>query len=173
VAVRRGSWLPLAALALFLTEAVVFTAAGEAIGFGWAVLVVALASLLGLVLVRREGMRAWHGFQRAVAAGQPPGPRVSDGLVGLAGALLLAIPGLVTGAAGALLLAPPVRGLASARVRARAERRMSPAAANDVFGPRWVRVRPDRSAWPEAERPGADVVEGEVLDPARQPRPEG
>ena len=108
-----------------------------------------------------------------MAAVQPPGQRVSDGLVGLAGALLLAAPGLVTGAAGALLLAPPVRGLARARVQARAERRMSPAAANDVFGPRRVRIRPDRSARPEAERPEADVVEGEVLDPARPPRPEG
>lgn len=123
-------------------------------------LVVVLASLIGLVLVRREGLRAWRGFRRAAAAGEPPGPQVTGGLVGLTGALLLAVPGLITGAAGLVLLAPPVRALARQRMQAGIERRMPSTEAGEMFGPRRVRVWQGRP-----EPPDGPVVEGEVVDP--------
>jgi UPF0716 protein FxsA len=133
---------------------------GNLIGLSWAVLVLLAASIAGLILVRREGLRAWRGFRRAAATGQPPGPEVTDGLVGLGGALLLAVPGLLTGAAGLLLLAPPVRRQARSRVQARAERRISSTEAGRVFGPRWVRV------WQEERAVGDDeTVEGEIVEP--------
>jgi UPF0716 protein FxsA len=159
--------VPLGALALFLAEVMVFLALGDLIGYALSILVVLLASMLGLVLVRREGLRAWRGFREATAAGAPPGRQVTDGLVGLAGALLLATPGLVSGTAGLLLLTPPVRGAARRGVQSRVERRMSPAEAGQAFGPRRVRV------WHgEPEPADGDVVEGEVVDPTRR-RPGG
>ncbi|RQX35122.1 exlusion protein FxsA, partial [Micromonospora chalcea] len=95
---RRGlKYVPPALLLLALLELTVFVLVGRAVGFGAAVLLVFGASLLGLVLLRREGMRAWRGFRAAGEAGRPPGPEVTDGLVGLLGALLLAMPGLVSG----------------------------------------------------------------------------
>ncbi|MET8467823.1 FxsA family protein, partial [Micromonospora zamorensis] len=71
---RRGlRFVPLALLLAVVLELAVFVGVGRALGFGVAVLLVFAASLLGLVLLRREGMRAWRGFRSAAAAGQPPG----------------------------------------------------------------------------------------------------
>lgn len=148
-------------LAVLVAEVVAFVALGSWVGYPLTLLAVAVASLAGLVLLRREGLRAWRGFRDAVAAGAPPGPRVTDGVVGLGGALLLAAPGLVTGLAGAVLLTPPARRLARRRVQARAERRMSSAEAGAVFGPRQVWAQREESLPPD----GSEVVEGEVVDP--------
>ncbi|MEU4776014.1 FxsA family protein [Micromonospora sp. NPDC023644] len=171
---RRGlKFVPLALLAATLLELVVFVAVGRAIGFGWAVLAVFAASLLGLVLLRREGMRAWRGFRASVEAGQPPGRQVTDGLVGLLGALLLAMPGLLSGLVGVLLLVPPVRRLTRNGVQRAAERRVSSMVAGDLFGPRRVRVRrgaPQPAPQPAAEPTvvdGGRAIEGEIVEPGR------
>lgn len=159
----RG-WASLAVAGLLVAGLVVEVAAlvvvGNLIGLPAAIGLLALASLLGMVLLRREGVRAWRGFREAAAAGgAPPGARVTDGVVGLVGAVLLTVPGLVSAAIGGLLLLPPVRALARGRLRRYAERRLSSAEAGALFGPRRVRVR--RSAHPD---PTTDVVEGEVVD---------
>ncbi|WFE35659.1 FxsA family protein [Micromonospora sp. WMMD975] len=175
---RRGlRFIPLALLLLTLLELAVFVLVGRAVGFGAALLLVFAASLLGLVLLRREGMRAWRRFRAAAQAGQPPGPQVTDGLVGLAGALLLALPGLVSGVVGLLLMVPPVRRLTAAGVRRSTERRVSSMVAGDLFGPRRVRVYPGAAQPappqptptptpeqpPAAHQPGA-AIEGEIVD---------
>jgi UPF0716 protein FxsA len=171
VAVRRLSWLPLAAFVAVAAEIAVFITVGEAVGYLLTVLAVVAASLLGLALLGREGGRAWRRFRDAATAGRPPGEHVTDGLVGLAGALLLAVPGLLTGATGLALLTPPVRRGARAWIRSRAERRLSSATAGGLFGPRRVRVRwdPPQPARPQPDGPQSGVVEGEVLRPDRDP----
>lgn len=156
---NRARWIPLALLGLTLAELGAFIGLGTLIGYGLTVLLVVVTSVLGLVLVRREGLRAWRGFREAAASGAPPGQRVADGLVGLGGALLLASPGLISALAGALLLLPPVRGLAARQVQARAERQMSSAEAGQVFGPRRVRAERDRS-----QSATTEVVEGEIVE---------
>lgn len=167
----RARWGPLAALTFLTAEIVAFVAVGNLIGFALVVLLVLAASVAGLLLVRREGLRAWRRFQDAVASGAPPGPQVTDGVIGLSGALLLAMPGLVSGAAGAALLSPPVRRLARGRMQARAERRMSSAEAGQVFGPRRVRVWHSGPETPSGTGTGteAEVVEGEIVDPGERP----
>jgi UPF0716 protein FxsA len=156
----------LTGLAVVAAEIVAFVGLGNLIGVPLTLLLVFAASLAGVLLVRREGLRAWRGFREAVAAGAPPGPHVTNGMVGLSGALLLAAPGLVSGVAGAALLIPPVRRVVRGRVQARAERRMSSAQAGEVFGPRRVRVvrHPD-PGHQDPEQAGAEVVEGEVVEP--------
>jgi len=57
---RRFSIGGLAFALTVLAEIVVFTVIGNLIGFGWAVLLVLALSMIGLVLLRREGMRAWR-----------------------------------------------------------------------------------------------------------------
>ncbi|WP_433393821.1 FxsA family protein [Micromonospora sp. KLBMP9576] len=174
---RRGlRFVPLALLVAVLLELVVFVAVGRAIGFGSALLAVFAASLLGLVLLRREGMRAWRGFRESAQAGRPPGGQVTDGLVGLGGALLLATPGLLSALVGLLLLVPPVRRLARAGVQGAAERRVSSMVAGDLFGPRRVRVRrgqpqepasPPPPAAPPSVVDGGRAIEGEIVEPGR------
>ncbi|MEN3308049.1 MAG: protein FxsA, partial [Micromonosporaceae bacterium] len=110
-------------------------------GVLWTLLLVLATSALGSLLLRREGIRAWRRFRDAAQQGRAPGEEVSNGLVGLSGAVLLVIPGFLTDLAGLALLVPPVRRLARSRVQAFAERRVSPALATDLFGPRRVRVR--------------------------------
>jgi UPF0716 protein FxsA len=161
---RRLRWAPLGVLGLMAAEVAAFVALGNLVGYALTVLLVMVASVLGLVLLRREGLRAWRGFREAVEAGAPPGPRVTDGVIGLGGALLLATPGLVTGVAGAVLLAPPVRGLTRRRVQVRAERRMSSAEAGEVFGPRRVWAERDRSE--PTDTTDLEVVEGEIVNGA-------
>ncbi|MFU8874728.1 FxsA family protein [Micromonospora sp. SL4-19] len=173
---RRGlRYVPPALLLLAVLELTVFVLVGRGVGFGAALLLVFAASLLGLVLLRREGMRAWRGFRAAAESGQPPGQRVTDGLVGLAGALLLALPGLITGAVGLLLLVPPVRRLARAGAQRVAERQVSSMVAGDLFGPRRVRVYrgapeppppPQQPPQQPAAEPG-QAIEGEIIEPGR------
>ena len=175
--------MPLALLLTGIVEVAVFVLLGRWIGFGWTILLVAAVSVLGLVLLRREGMRAWRGFRAAAEDGRPPGPQVSDGLVGLLAGALLAVPGLVTGVVGLLLTVPLVRRLARYRVQRAAERRISAAVAGDLFGPRRVRVRRgrprpdgptvDSAAGPSASTGGpasraggpGPAIEGEIVEP--------
>ncbi|MEE6307595.1 FxsA family protein [Plantactinospora veratri] len=176
---RRGlRFVPLALLLTGIVEIAVFVLLGRWIGFGWTLLLVLAASLLGLALLRREGMRAWRGLRAAVEGGRPPGSEVSDGLVGLLAGLLLAIPGLLTGAAGLLLTIPALRRLVRGQVQRVAERRVSAQVAGDLFGPRRVRVRrgqprPDAGPGPAESAPTpppaapGGAIEGEIVEPRR------
>jgi UPF0716 protein FxsA len=146
--------VPFAAIA----EIVVFVLVGEWIGYGWALLAALAASLLGVTLLRREGIRAWRGFVAAANAGQHPGGRVIDGIVGLGAAVLLTVPGFLSALAGLVLLAPPARSVARRGVQRWTERRVSSAVAGDLFGPRKVKVH--RGA-PEVD----DAIEGEIVEP--------
>lgn len=175
----RLRFLPAALLATAAVEVVVFVLLARWLGFGVTVLLTTVVSLLGLVLLRREGVRAWRGFQAAVADGRPPGDQLTDGLLGLCAGVLLAAPGLVTGLAGALLVLPPVRAVARRGVRAAAERRISTAAAGDLFGPRRVRVYPGQPSGSSGAGPAgasthddsasadAPTIEGEIVEPWR------
>ncbi|GIJ26702.1 hypothetical protein Vqi01_18640 [Micromonospora qiuiae] len=175
---RTLRFVPLVLLVSVAAELAVFVLVGRAVGFGAATLLVFAASLLGLVLLRREGVRAWRGFREAARSGRPPGREVTEGLVGLLGALLLAIPGLVSAVVGLVLLVPPVRRVARVGVQRSAERRMSSMAAGDLFGPRRVRVYRGASGVPEppespggpagAGQPSVDgggAIEGEIVEP--------
>jgi len=160
---RRGlRFVPLALLLIGIVEVAVFVLLGRGIGYGWAILLVLGVSLSGLLLLRREGTRAWRGFRAAAEGGRPPGPEVSNGLVGLLAGALLAVPGLVTGVVGALLMIPPVRLLARHRVQRAAERRISAAVAGDLFGPRRVRVR---RGSPQPD-PGPGTTGGPTMPPS-------
>jgi UPF0716 protein FxsA len=163
----------LAGVATAVVEVAVFVLVGHWIGWGWTVLLVLAASLAGALLLRRESVEAWRKLRGVLQAGRPPGAQVIDGLIGLVGALLLAVPGLVTGVVGVLLLVPPVRRLVGRRAERRAERRLSSAAAGDLFGPRRVRAyrgqpRPEGPAGGPATVPSgpAPTIEGEIVGPA-------
>ncbi|WP_250037692.1 FxsA family protein [Paractinoplanes maris] len=166
---RGLALLPLVLSALAIVEIVVFIAVVHAIGGLWAVLLGIAASVTGLALLRREGMKGWRRFQAAAAEGRPPGREVANSLVGLLGALLLAIPGFVSSVAGLLLLLPPGRQLARHQTERYTERRVGGAAASDLFGARHVRVHPgdpivvaDDPA--PAQRTPAAAIEGEVIE---------
>jgi len=166
---RSVALLPLVMLGVAIIEIAVFVALVHAVGAGWTILTLAGLSVAGLALLRREGVRGWRAFRAAAEAGRPPGAQVSNSLVGLLGALLLAVPGFVTAVAGLLLVLPPGRGLARRALEQATERRVSSAVAGDLFGPRRVRVRRGEYAEdvPEPRQPATpidgEVVEGEIV----------
>jgi UPF0716 protein FxsA len=167
---RPLALLPIGLLLLAVAEIAVFVAVVHAIGGFWALFLVLASCIAGMALLRREGVRGWRAFRAAAESGRPPGAQVSNSLVGLLGALLLALPGFITAVAGLVLLAPGVRGLARGGVERATARRVSAAVAGDLFGPRRVRVRrgdpvaeePPAPAEPAAAIEG-EVVEGEIV----------
>ncbi|WP_327001450.1 FxsA family protein [Dactylosporangium sp. NBC_01737] len=163
------------ALLLVIAEITVFVLVAHAIGWWWAVLAGAATTVLGAVLAKREGVRAWRRLRAAVSEGRPPGGDAGTGVAGLAGALLLLAPGFITDAAGLLLLIPPVRAFTGRQVRRATESRISAAAAGDLFGPRIVKAtRADPAQGTVPQQPGSqphgevlqgEVIEGDVIDP--------
>ncbi|MDG6109266.1 FxsA family protein [Dactylosporangium aurantiacum] len=158
------------ALLLVIAEIVVFVLVAHAIGWWWAILAGIVTTVVGAVLLKREGVRAWQRLRSAVSEGRPPGGDAGTGVAGLAGALLLLAPGFITDTVGLLLLIPPVRAFAGRQIRQATEARISAAAAGDLFGPRVVKAtRADPG--PVPTQPGAgeilqgEVLEGDVIDP--------
>lgn len=169
---RRAPVIGLAMIVAIVVEIAVFVAVAQAVGWAWAFVALLVVSAVGAWLVPRQGVRAWRRFRAAAADGRPPGRQATDGLVGLIGAVLLAVPGFVTGVLGVALLTPPLRGYARERVERYVERLTSPALAGSLFGPRRVRVRVRRSRRrtppppppPPAQQPPPAAIEGEIVD---------
>lgn len=166
---RRVPLVGLAAVVMAVVEIAVLVAVVKLVGLPWALAALLALSVLGGWLVPRQGIRAWRRFRAAAEAGQPPGRQVTDGLVGLIGALLLAVPGFVSALAGAALLVPPLRRYARSRIERSVERRISSAAAGNLFGPRRVRAQrgpaPGTEPAPEPTQAADPVaIEGEIID---------
>jgi UPF0716 protein FxsA len=165
----RLALLPFGLLLLAVAEIAVFIAVVHAIGAGWSLLLLAVTTVAGVALLRREGVRGWRAFRAAAEAGRPPGPQVSNSLVGLAGAVLLATPGFLSSLAGLLLIVPPTRWAARRGVERATERRVPAAVAGDLFGPRRVRVKRGEPTTAPADGPAAPTpppaaIEGEVVE---------
>jgi UPF0716 protein FxsA len=142
---------------LFLLYAVVELAAvvalASTIGFGWTLLLLLAAFVLGVAVagsqLRRQLMR--------LRSGPTPSAAVTDGALVALGTLLVVVPGLVTSAAGLLLLLPPTRAVARPVVTALAVRRIGRRAplitVTSVGADRYERHGHDR-----------DFIDGEVID---------
>jgi UPF0716 protein FxsA len=163
----RLAYLPLVFPLLAFAEFLAFVSVAHAIGFGWALLLLALSSIAGVLLLRREGIRGFRSFQEAAREGRPPAAEVTNSLIGLGGALFLALPGFITGVAGIILLLPPTRVLARRGVERIASRRLGGAATGDLFGPRRVRVHQSDPVTVVVDEPRpappAGAIEGEIV----------
>lgn len=81
--------------------------------------------ILGAVLARQQGWRAWREIQSQLSAGQMPTEAVQDGLLILLAGALLVTPGLLSDLAGIALLIPPVRRLVRYWLAGRMARRVT------------------------------------------------
>lgn len=112
-----------------------------------------VVSALGPLVVKRVGLGVLAHARQRLAAGEAPTREVLDGLLVLAGGVLLCVPGFVGDAVGLLLMVPAVRHLtlrfAGRRVAAGA--------------PRFVRVdRPGVVDAPTHDRPAEDHPDGDA-----------
>ncbi|MEU2505875.1 FxsA family membrane protein [Streptomyces sp. NPDC007863] len=170
---RARTLLPLGLAAWLVLEIWLLTVVANAAGGLTVLLLLIGGAVLGTVVIKRAGRRAFANltstFQQAQAAAQSgTAPAAADrkgaedrnGFLMLGG-LLLMIPGFLSDAAGLLLLVPPVRtalGRAAERV---VERRMAaapPGSLQDAF--QQARMH----------RPDGKVVQGEVI---RDDAPQG
>jgi UPF0716 protein FxsA len=107
--------LPLVELALLIQV-------GRWLGLFWTIAIVVCTGLLGAALARRQGARAWGAIQTELRQGRMPTGAVLDGLLILAGAIVLLTPGILTDLLGFALLAPPTRRVFRGWLKRRMER---------------------------------------------------
>jgi UPF0716 protein FxsA len=141
-----------------LVELAVFIQVGQWIGYPEAILLLFLISVVGIFIVRHQGLGTYRRVRGQIRAGVVPTADLVNGLIILVAGLLLILPGFITSIVGLLLLLPPVRGF----VRALLRRRFSVRVANRV-----VKVVNTRSGVPR--NPTDDVVE--VLPPSPRSLP--
>ena len=92
-----------------IVELFVFVQVAQWIG-GWEALLLLLAiSLLGVWLVKAQGVAVYRQGRTDLAAQRVPGRAIVDGLLIFAAGVLLLIPGFVTAIVGLVLLIPPTR----------------------------------------------------------------
>ncbi|MFC8147106.1 FxsA family membrane protein [Streptomyces paradoxus] len=167
---RLRTFLPLGVAAWFVLEIWLLTLVAGATS-GLVVFLVLLAGLvLGSVVIKRAGRRAFRKLSEALQQQQSgvmpdaarPGSE-GNGLMMLGG-LLLMIPGLVSDAVGLLLLLPPVQKTVSRSAERTFERKLREAGAGTLGG-----------AFQQARmhQPDGKVVQGEVIrdEPGDAPQP--
>jgi UPF0716 protein FxsA len=129
-------------IAIPLLELYVILQVGEAIGVLPTIGLLLLDSVLGSVLMRSQGRRAWLRFTLAASDGRVPAAEAIDGVLVIFGGALLLAPGFVTDVFGALFLLPFTRPVVrkllvrrfSDRMIASAMRRPRRGSAWDVDG---------------------------------------
>lgn len=94
-----------------VVEMVAAVLVASRIGYPATFLLVVSTSLVGIVLIKAQGLAALNGLRSDLAARRSPGRGIIDGTLRVVGALLLALPGLVSSVVGILLLIAPVRML--------------------------------------------------------------
>lgn len=122
-------FLVIAFVVVPIVEIAVITQVSDGLGWGWTLTLLFVDSVIGAVLVRREGRRAWTAFREAIATGRWPGDEVAQGALVLVGGALLLTPGFVTDALGLAFVLPPTRAVFSRVLRSR----LTPAPVK-VFG---------------------------------------
>ncbi|MFE6460324.1 FxsA family membrane protein [Streptomyces cinereoruber] len=170
---RARTFLPLGLAAWLVLEIWLLTVVADAAGGPTVLALLVGGAVLGTVVVKRAGRRAFRNltstFQQAQEAARTGGVPVAPERTGaedrngflMLGGLLLILPGLVSDAVGLLLLIPPVRSFLGRRAEKAVERRMSaasPGSLQDAF--QQARIH----------RPDGKVVQGEVV---REDAPRG
>jgi UPF0716 protein FxsA len=139
-----------------LVELVVILQVGSVLGGWWTVALLIADSVLGAVLLKIEGRRAWSQFRTALAEGRWPGDEVAQGALVIVGGTLLLTPGFVTDVAGFLMLLAPTRRVLSRGLRRR------------------VAIGPIGGAWTAGGtrtdgRTGSSSLDVEVVEIRREP----
>ena len=105
-----------------LIELALLIQVGQWIGVWPTVALVAVTGVMGVILVRQEGVRTMARIQLELSRGQLPHRALLDGACLLVAGAFLMTPGVLTDALAFALLLPPARGLIQRWVVARLKR---------------------------------------------------
>ncbi|MEV5514121.1 FxsA family membrane protein [Streptomyces flaveolus] len=169
---RLRTFLPLGLAAWLVLEIWLLTVVAGA-SSGWVVFLILVAGLLlGSVVIKRAGRRAFRDLTETLQQQQPgatPTPRPNSEGNGLTmlGGLLLMIPGMISDALGLLLLLPPVQKAVSRYTQRTVERKLReavPGTLGDAF-------RQARMHHPDGKVVQGEVIRDEPGDAPQDPRP--
>lgn len=168
---RARTLVPLAIAAWLVLEIWLLTLVADAAGGFTVFLLLVAGVVLGAVVIKRAGRRAWRSLTASLQPGgspAEPGPGApgSGNTLPMLGGLLLMLPGLVSDVVGLLCLFPPTRAVLRRRMERSLERRMR------TMGPAGVDMG-DLFQQARMRRPDGKVVQGEVIrdDEPGQDRP--
>ncbi|MGN9756839.1 FxsA family membrane protein [Streptomyces sp. SD31] len=160
---RLRTFLPLGIAAWLVLEIWLLTVVADAAS-GLLVFVLLLAGLvLGSVVIKRAGRRAFQALNEALQRGGAPASGGGNGLMMLGG-LLIMLPGLISDAVGLLLLIPPVQKALSGYAERTFDRKLREATPGS-FGDAFQQAR--------MHHPDGKVVQGEVIRDEPGDAPEG
>jgi UPF0716 protein FxsA len=94
---------------LFIAELWVIVLVASAIGVLQTIGLLLVITIVGIWLVKRQGIALLGRLQTTIAEGRMPHRELVDGFLILAAGILLIPPGFITDAIGLALLLPPVR----------------------------------------------------------------
>lgn len=112
-------FFPLLVLLLPLIEIAGFVLVGGAIGVLPTLGLVLASAVLGVILLRVQGLGTLVRARAEMAADGDPGRALAHGAMVVIAAILLIVPGFFTDILGLLLFLPPVRDFAWRRLRGR------------------------------------------------------
>ncbi len=173
-------WLALTFLSVTSLEIFLLLQIGDWLGFWPTLAFVLTTAIVGAYLAKREGLRVFRDWQRALAEMRIPEEGITSGLLVLVGAVLLCTPGVLTDLTGIALLIPPVRRVVARFLETQVKARMEKGGTSSVFDFRVVTARgaygrrrvvdvegeviEDREIRARAPIAEEDVIEGEVVD---------
>ncbi|MBU8811271.1 membrane protein FxsA [Mycolicibacterium goodii] len=135
-----------------IVEIAVMVALVATIGFGWTVLLLLAAFVVGLALAGSQARRQLRKLSGDLTAAAARGA-VTDSLLVALGSVLVVVPGLASSVLGALLLLPPTRAAARPVLTAMAAKRVSLITTASGY------------QWTAGYRGGrGDYIDGEVID---------
>jgi len=102
-------WLILIFIFIPAIEIGLFMWAGSHIGVLPVVLIILLTGLIGIALVKQQGIETWKKVQFSIYNQEPPGDHILDGICILIGGVFLLAPGFFTDLLGFLLVLPWTR----------------------------------------------------------------
>lgn len=101
-----------------IAEIVLLAWLSQAIGVGWTLAILAAGAVVGGLIWRHEGNKAWASLREAQSDPQRATAQISDTAMVFTGGLLFLIPGLISDVLGLICVLPFTRGLARRGVRA-------------------------------------------------------
>ena len=177
----RHGW-PLALLAALLVaipilEVWLLVQVGQNLGLLPTVLILLVVAIVGFLLMRHEGSRAWKALNDAFTKGKVPTGELADAALILVGGVLLMLPGFLTDVIGLLFLLRWTRPFARKVIAFFVARRIN------RLGIPVMRARLDRENLIEGEtvesppangqkREGPTIIAGEIEEPSQPARPE-
>lgn len=105
----RTSLLPILLLGLPLAEIAGFVIVGKWLGVFGTLGLIVLSSLIGIVLLRSQGLAVLRQVNQEGRSGRVPSEAIGNGAMIVIAAILLIIPGFLTDIVGILLFIPAVR----------------------------------------------------------------